>query len=67
MNYDIRTTLISKYCHGMFLQALDTLCLLTSNRPTVNKAKERILYSYNTGIILSEKIWYILMYDYVIQ
>jgi len=44
-----------------------TLCLLTSNRPRVNKAQERIINSYNTGIILSVKIWFRVTYDYAIQ
>lgn len=45
----------------------DTLCLLTSYRPRINKAQERIINDYNTGIILSVKIWIIVMYDYAIQ
>jgi len=45
----------------------DTLCLLISNRPRVNKAQERVINNYDTGIILSVKIWFVVMYDYAIQ
>jgi len=45
----------------------DTLCLLTSNIPRINKAQERIKNNYKSGIILSVKFWFIVTYDYAIQ